>query len=102
MMLDGAHGITVVGEAADGDGGSRAIARHAPDVGLMGLRMPRMDGIAATRRVRSRRNPPEVIVLTTFDTDDHVLRALRAGASGFLLKDTPPQRIVDAVRQVAA
>lgn len=61
-----------------------------------------MDGIAATARLRARRNPPEVIVLTTFDTDDHVLRALRAGASGFLLKDTPPDRIVDAVRRVAA
>jgi DNA-binding NarL/FixJ family response regulator len=64
--------------------------------------MPRVDGIAATRRVRSRTNPPEVVVLTTFDTDENVLHALRAGASGFLLKDTPPAQIVDAVRRVAA
>jgi DNA-binding NarL/FixJ family response regulator len=102
MMLDGTHGITVVGEAADGDEVPRAIDAHAPDVVLMDLRMPRMGGIAATKRLRGRRNPPEVIVLTTFDADDHVLRALRVGASGYLLKDTPPERIVDAVRRVAA
>jgi DNA-binding NarL/FixJ family response regulator len=102
MMLDGTHGITVVGEASDGDEVPRAIDAHAPDVVLMDLRMPRMGGIAATKRLRGRRNPPEVIVLTTFDADDHVLRALRAGASGYLLKDTPPERIVDAVRRVAA
>jgi DNA-binding NarL/FixJ family response regulator len=102
MMLDGAHGITVVGEAADGDEVPRAIDAHAPDVVLMDLRMPRMGGIVATKRLRGRPNPPEVIVLTTFDADDHVLRALRVGASGYLLKDTPPERIVDAVRRVAA
>ncbi|HEY3008342.1 MAG TPA: response regulator transcription factor [Micromonosporaceae bacterium] len=102
MMLDGAHGIAVVGEAADGDEVPAAIDAHRPDVVLMDLRMPRMDGIAAIGRLRRRRHPPEVIVLTTFDTDDNVLRALRAGASGFLLKDTPPPQIVDAVRRVAA
>jgi DNA-binding NarL/FixJ family response regulator len=102
MMLDGAHGIAVVGEAADGDEVSRAADAHAPDVVLMDLRMPRVDGITATRRLRSRRNPPEVIVLTTFDADENIVRALRAGASGFLLKDTTPERIVDAVRTVAA
>jgi DNA-binding NarL/FixJ family response regulator len=68
----------------------------------MDIRMPRVNGIVATRRLRARSNPPHVIVLTTFDTDDHVVRALRAGASGFLLKDAPPQRIVDAVRGVVA
>jgi DNA-binding NarL/FixJ family response regulator len=102
MMLDGAHGITVVGEAADGDQVPAAADAHAPHVVLMDLRMPRVDGITATRRLRQRRNPPEIIVLTTFDTDENILHALRAGASGFLLKDTPPAQIVDAVRRVAA
>ncbi len=102
MMLDGADGIAVVGEAADGDEVSGVVDRHPTDVVLMDIRMPRVNGIVATRRLRARPNPPEVIVLTTFDTDDHVVRALRAGASGFLLKDAPPQRIVEAVRGVAA
>jgi DNA-binding NarL/FixJ family response regulator len=102
MMLDGAEGIAVVAEAGDGDEVSAAADAHAPDVVLMDIRMPRMDGIAATRRLRRRRNPPEVIVLTTFDADELVLRALRAGASGFLLKDTPPAQIVDAIGRVAA
>jgi DNA-binding NarL/FixJ family response regulator len=101
MMLDGADGIEVVGEAADGDGVMAAVDRHSPDVVLMDLRMPRTDGIMATRRVRSRQNPPEVIVLTTFDADENVVGALRAGASGFLLKDTPPARIVSAIHRVA-
>ncbi|BCJ39756.1 DNA-binding response regulator [Actinoplanes ianthinogenes] len=102
MMLDGAAGISVVGEADDGDQVPAAADAHAPDVVLMDLRMPRVDGITATRRLRARQRPPEVIVLTTFDTDDNILHALRAGASGFLLKDTPPARIAEAVRQVAA
>ncbi|TDC77688.1 response regulator transcription factor [Actinomadura sp. 7K507] len=102
MMLDGAGGITVAAEAADGDEVPAAADAHAPDVVLMDLRMPRVDGITATRRLRSRANPPEVIVLTTFDSDENILHALRAGAGGFLLKDTPPDRIVQAVRQVAA
>ncbi|MEU8125026.1 response regulator transcription factor [Spirillospora sp. NPDC049024] len=101
MMLDGAGGITVAGEAADGDEVPAAADAHAPDVVLMDLRMPRVDGITATRRLRARPDPPEVIVLTTFDSDENILHALRAGASGFLLKDTPPDRIVHAVRQVA-
>jgi DNA-binding NarL/FixJ family response regulator len=102
MMLDGAAGIAVVGEAADGDEVPAAADAHSPDVVLMDLRMARVDGITATRRLRQRPEPPEVIVLTTFDADEHILRALRAGASGFLLKDTPPPQIVDAVRRVAA
>jgi len=68
----------------------------------MDLRMPRVDGITATRRLRARPQPPEVIVLTTFDADENVLRALRAGASGFLLKDSPPAQIAEAIRRVAA
>jgi DNA-binding NarL/FixJ family response regulator len=68
----------------------------------MDLRMPRVDGITATRRLRARLHPPEVIVLTTFDADENVLRALRAGASGFLLKDSPPGQIAEAIRRVAS
>ncbi|ASU58558.1 response regulator transcription factor [Nocardiopsis dassonvillei] len=101
MMLDGVHGIAVVGEARDGDEVLAATDAHRPDVVLMDLRMPRVDGITATRRLRARTPPPEVVVLTTFDTDENILYALRAGASGFLLKDTPPARIVDAVLRVA-
>ncbi len=101
MMLDGVHGIAVVGEARDGDEVLAAADAHRPDVVLMDLRMPRVDGITATRRLRARTPPPEVVVLTTFDTDENILYALRAGASGFLLKDTPPARIVDAVLRVA-
>ncbi len=102
MMLDGVHGITVVGEASDGDEVPDAISAHAPDVVLMDLRMPRVDGITALDRLRRRPHPPEVIVLTTFDTDENVLRAVRLGAGGFLLKDSPPDEIVGAVRRVAA
>ena len=102
MMLDGANGIEVVGEAADGDQVPAAVDAHAPDVVLMDLRMPRTGGITATRRLRARPRAPEVIVLTTFDADENVLGGLRAGASGFLLKDSPPPRIVEAIRRVAA
>jgi DNA-binding NarL/FixJ family response regulator len=102
MMLSGAAGIEVVGEAGDGDEVARAVAVHRPQVVLMDIRMPRLDGITATAELRRRPDPPEVIVLTTFDADENVLRALRAGASGFLLKDTPPARIVEAVLRVAA
>ena len=102
MLLAGADDITVVGEAADGREVEHAVAEHQPDVVLMDIRMPGMDGLAATEILRRRDRPPEVIVLTTFDADDHVLRALRAGASGFLLKDTPPADIVRAIRAVAA
>ena len=102
MMLDGANGIDVVGEAADGAQVPAAVDAHAPDVVLMDLRMPRTDGITATRRLRARPRAPEVIVLTTFDADENVLGGLRAGASGFLLKDSPPARIVEAIRRVAA
>jgi DNA-binding NarL/FixJ family response regulator len=101
MMLDGAAGIAVVGEAGDGDQVPAALDAHAADVVLMDIRMPKVNGIVATRRVRARSHPPEVIVLTTFDTDENVLHALRAGASGFLLKDCPPAQIADAIRRVA-
>ncbi|WP_442875164.1 response regulator [Actinoplanes sp. NBC_00393] len=102
MMLDGADGIVVVAAVADGDEVPAALDEHHVDVVLMDIRMPRVNGITATRRTRARPRPPEVIMLTTFDTDEHVVRALRAGAGGFLLKDTPPDRIAAAIRSVAA
>ena len=101
MILAGADDVRVVGEAADGSEVPAAVAEHRPDVVLMDIRMPRVDGLAATEALRRRPDAPEVIVLTTFDADEFVLRALRAGASGFLLKDTPPVQILQAVRQVA-
>ena len=102
MLLAGVDDIEIVGEAADGSEVEHAVAEHQPDVVLMDIRMPGMDGLAATEIVRARDPSPEVIVLTTFDADDHVLSALRAGASGFLLKDTSPADIVRAIRTVAA
>jgi DNA-binding NarL/FixJ family response regulator len=77
-------------------------ATDQPDVVLMDIRMPRLDGLAATREVQALPEPPKVVVLTTFDLDDHVFRALQAGASGFLLKDTPPRELVQAIRVIAA
>jgi DNA-binding NarL/FixJ family response regulator len=102
MMLAGTEDIRVVAEVADGSEVASAVDAFQPDVVLMDIRMPRMDGLAATELVRAREDAPQVIVLTTFDADDLVLRALRAGASGFLLKDTPPRDILNAVRLVAA
>jgi DNA-binding NarL/FixJ family response regulator len=101
MILSAAGDVEVVGEAADGSAVPTAVARHRPDVVLMDIRMPRVDGLAATEALRRQAGAPEVIVLTTFDADEFVLRALRAGASGFLLKDTPPGEILHAVRRVA-
>ncbi|MFB6392225.1 response regulator transcription factor [Polymorphospora sp. 2-325] len=100
-VLGAGRDIEVVGEAADGAEALAAVARLRPDVVLMDIRMPGMDGLAATEALRTVAGGPAVIVLTTFDTDAHILRALRAGASGFLLKDTPPLEIIDAVRRVA-
>jgi DNA-binding NarL/FixJ family response regulator len=102
MMLGGTDDIRVVAEAADGSEVGSAVDAYKPDVVLMDIRMPGMDGLAATERLRSREEAPQVIVLTTFDADDHVLRALRGGAAGFLLKDTPPPEIMRAIRLVAA
>jgi DNA-binding NarL/FixJ family response regulator len=102
MILSAAPDIAVVAEAADGAEVPGAVSRHKPDIVLMDIRMPRIDGLAATETLRARPGAPEVIVLTTFDADEYVLRALRAGASGFLLKDTPPTEILHAVRKVAA
>jgi len=91
-----------VGEAADGAEVLAAVDACGPQVVLMDIRMPKLDGLAATELLRARPDPPEVVVLTTFHTDEYVLRALRAGASGFLLKDTPPRDILNAIARVAA
>ena len=102
LILDGAPDIAIIGEADDGDTAVQLAAELAPDVVLMDIRMPRTNGIAATKRITATPEPPRVIVLTSFDTDDFILSALRAGASGFLLKDTPPADMVSAVRGAAA
>ncbi|TDD98073.1 response regulator [Jiangella asiatica] len=102
MMLAGVPDLRIVGEAADGADVPALVESAEPDVVLMDIRMPKVDGLAATEALRRRPDPPEIVILTTFDTDDHVLRALRAGATGFLLKDTPPADIVAAVRRAAA
>ncbi|MEV4411672.1 response regulator transcription factor [Catellatospora sp. NPDC049609] len=102
MMLAGLDDMRVVAEAADGTEVAAAVDAHRPDIVLMDIRMPRMDGLAATELLRRRSDAPDVVVLTTFDADEHVLRALRAGAAGFLLKDTPPAELVRALRRVAA
>jgi len=100
MILDETDDIEVVGEAADGGLGVDTVARTRPDVVLVDVRMPGMDGIEATRRIRALANPPKVIILTTFDLDEYVFAGLRAGASGFLLKDTLAVDLVTAVRVV--
>ncbi|MET8782851.1 MULTISPECIES: response regulator transcription factor [unclassified Streptomyces] len=102
FMMGGADDIEIVGEAADGGEVGQLVERTRPDVVLMDIRMPTVDGLAATELLRSRPDAPQVVVLTTFHADEQVLRALRAGAAGFVLKDTPPAEILDAVRRVAA
>ncbi len=102
LMLGGQSDIEVVGEAPDGRAGLAACEALAPDVVLMDIRMPVLGGLDATRELHQRPTPPRVIVLTTFDADEHVIGALGAGADGFLLKDTPPPSIVEAIRRVAA
>ena len=105
VILDTAEGITVVGEAANGEAAVSQVAAHAPDVVLMDIRMPGMDGLEATRlltRGSPDRKTPKVVMLTTFDLDEYVYEALRAGASGFLLKDSPRADLIAAVRAAAA
>jgi DNA-binding NarL/FixJ family response regulator len=101
LMLGGQPDVRVVGEAADGRAGIEEARQLRPDVILMDIRMPVLDGLAATIELLAAPEPPHVIVLTTFDADDYVLRALAAGADGFLLKDTPPPEILEAIRRVA-
>jgi DNA-binding NarL/FixJ family response regulator len=102
MILETQPDVEVVGEAGDGREALRAVAELQPDVVLMDVRMPNLDGIEATRRLMTAPNPPRVLVLTTFDADEHVYAAMRAGASGFLLKDVRPEELARAVRVVAA
>ena len=101
LILDGAPDIEIVGEAGDGESAVRLAAQLHPDVVLMDIRMPVLSGIGATERITALATPPRIIVLTSFDTDDFILSALRAGASGFLLKDTAPEVLVSAVRDAA-
>jgi len=101
-MLDAQDDMTVVGTAQDGEEAVRLARELRPDVVLMDIRMPVLDGIEATRRLSHVETPPRVLVLTTFDLDDYVYDALRAGASGFLLKDATPEEILAAVRIVGA
>lgn len=102
MILESDDGIDVVGEATDGADAVEAVLRCRPDVVLMDVRMPRLDGLAAMAQIRELDTAPHVVILTTFDLDDYVFRALQAGAAGFLLKDTPPRDLINAVHVVAA
>jgi DNA-binding NarL/FixJ family response regulator len=101
-ILDLTDDIDVVGEASDGAQAVSAARALRPEVVMMDIRMPRVDGLAATRQILDQPDPPKVVILTTFHLDEYVYSALQAGASGFLLKDTPPRQIVTAIRAVAA
>lgn len=101
MILEAREDMDVVGEAADGEQAVALVQRHAPDVVLMDVRMPRMDGIEATRRIVGSGSAARIVMLTTYDADRYVFAALRAGASGFMLKDVRPAELVDAIRVVA-
>jgi DNA-binding NarL/FixJ family response regulator len=101
LILETQPDIEVVGEAADGREAVARTQEQRPDVVLMDIRMPGMNGLEATRRLMTTQNPPRVLILTTFDLDEYVYDALRAGASGFLLKDVRPEQLADAVRAIA-
>ena len=101
-LLDADPGIDVIGEAGDGGTAIALARRHRLDVMLMDIRMPVTDGIEATRQIRALADPPEILILTTFDTDENAFDALEAGAAGFLVKDTPPAQLLDAIRAAAA
>lgn len=101
-ILDGYDDLTVVGEAADGEEAVRLARALRPDVVLMDIRMPELDGLQATRRILAADASARILVLTTFDLDEYVYDALRGGASGFVLKDDPPEQLITAIRTVAA
>ena len=100
LVLGGQPDLEVVGEAGDGAEAIEVVGQTRPDVVVMDVRMPRMDGVEATRRIRSSADAPRVLILTTFDLDEYVYEAIRAGASGFLLKDTGARNLIDAIRIV--
>jgi DNA-binding NarL/FixJ family response regulator len=100
MVLGAQPDIDVVGEAADGAAAVKLLGSVRADVVLMDVRMPRMDGVEATRLIRAMADPPKVLILTTFDLDEYAFSALKAGASGFLLKDVPPSDLISAIHSV--
>jgi DNA-binding NarL/FixJ family response regulator len=102
MVIESQPDLSIVGEAANGREAVDAVQRLSPDVVLMDVRMPEMDGVEATRRITSSPSTARIIILTTFDLDEYVYAALRAGASGFLLKDTPPADLLSGIRAVAS
>lgn len=102
MILQGDEQIKLLGEGSDGQSAITLTTELRPDVILMDIRMPILDGLAATEHIMRLPDPPRIIILTTFDSDDYVMRALASGAAGFLLKDTPPAQIVEAIGKVAA
>lgn len=101
MILDAADDIRVVGEASTGAEAVQKVREVRPEVVLMDVRMPTLDGIEATRKITSHDSPPKVLIVTTFEIDEYVFEALRAGASGFVLKRTPPQELIEGIRAVA-
>lgn len=101
-IIDTSEGLHVIAQAWDGHSAIEAARRYAPDIVLLDIRMPGMDGLTATRHIRDLPQPPRVVILTTFSDDDYVDEAVRAGACGFLLKDTPPPQLLHALREVAA
>jgi DNA-binding NarL/FixJ family response regulator len=102
MILEASGDMAVVGEAADGGEAVAMVQAESPDIVLMDIRMPGLDGLEATRRLQGLPSPPPVLILTTFDTDEYVYGALKAGAAGFLLKTAPPDRLVEAIRIVVS
>ncbi|PYY33017.1 response regulator transcription factor [Curtobacterium sp. MCBD17_030] len=102
VILESEPGVQVVAEAADGAAAVAAVAAHRPDVVCLDVQMPGVDGLEAARRITATDDPPAVLVLTTFDTDEYLFDALAAGASGFLLKNASPEKLIEAVRTVAA
>ena len=102
LLINAEDDLEVIGEAADGQHAVDVLAQRRADVVLMDIRMPRMDGIEATRRILARPQPPKILILTTFDLDEYVYAGLQAGASGFLLKDARPTELLSAIRNVAA